>query len=136
MKKSEAVILNDLLGQSKLGKMSGAGKSAVIRTKIKLGRISKEVEEAKQEAINSLRTPEFDRLNSKERSELTSEESAELANLMEQMNRDFAQVLNPILMDEADIEWSKISADDFDAFCEVNDFNVAQLEFLMENMVE
>lgn len=137
MKRAEISILNNLLGAAKLGGMSKEGKGAVIRTKVQLSKEDKAIDEVKKEAVNSIRTKEFEKLAvAEQQSSLSDEDKEQLALLTNRLNKELSEVLMPYLNEEAEVQVHKFSQEDFDAFCEVNDFNVAQLEFLMENMVD
>lgn len=112
MKKEEIVNLNRTLLYVSFGNMSKAGKSAMMRNLVRLGKHSKEIEEAMKIAFDKFKPTGLDDLiKKKDRSE---EEQKELDGLTKKFDNDIREYTSEFLAEEVEIEMHYISEVDFD----------------------
>ena len=111
MKKEEIVNLNRTLLYVSFGNMSKAGKSAMMRNLVRLGKHSKEIEEAMKIAFDKFKPAGLDDLMKKDRSE---KEQKELDGLTKKFDNDIREYTSEFLADEVEIEMHYISDVDFD----------------------
>ena len=112
MKKEEIVNLNRTLLYVSFGNMSKAGKSAMMRNLVRLGKHSKEIEEAMKIAFDKFKPTGLDDLiKKKDRSE---EEQKELDDLTKKFDNDIREYISEFLAEEVEIEMHYISEVDFD----------------------
>lgn len=112
MKKEEIVNLNRTLLYVSFGNMSKAGKSAMMRNLVRLGKHSKEIEEAMKIAFDKFKPTGLDDLiKKKDRSE---EEQKELDDLTKKFDNDIREYTSEFLAEEVEIEMHYISEVDFD----------------------
>lgn len=111
MKKEEIVNLNRTLLYVSFGNMSKAGKSAMMRNLVRLGKHSKEIEEAMKIAFDKFKPAGLDDLMKKDRSE---EEQKELDGLTKKFDSDIKDYTSELLAEDVEIEMHYISDVDFD----------------------
>lgn len=112
MKKEEILNLNRTLLYVSFGNMSKAGKSAMMRNLVRLGKHSKEIEEAMKIAFDKFKPTGLDDLiKKKDRSE---EEQKELDDLTKKFDNDIREYTSEFLAEEVEIEIHHISDADFD----------------------
>lgn len=112
MKKEEIVNLNRTLLYVSFGNMSKAGKSAMMRNLVRLGKHSKEIEEAMKIAFDKFKPAGLDDLmKKKNRSE---EEQKEFDDLTKKFDDDIREYTSDLLAEEVEIEMHHISDADFD----------------------
>lgn len=112
MKKEEIVNLNRTLLYVSFGNMSKAGKSAMMRNLVRLGKHSTEIEEAMKIAFDKFKPAGLDDLiKKKDRSE---EEQKELNELTNKFDTDIKDYSSGLLSEEVEIEIHYISDADFD----------------------
>lgn len=112
MKKEEIVNLNRTLLYVSFGNMSKAGKSAMMRNLVRLGKHSKEIEEAMKIAFDKFKPTGLDDLiKKKDRSE---EEQKELDDLTKKFDSDIKDYTSELLAEDVEIEMHYISDVDFD----------------------
>lgn len=112
MKKEEIVNLNHTLLYVSFGNMSKAGKSAMMRNLVRLGKHSKEIEEAMKIAFDKFKPAGLDDLmKKKDRSE---KEQKELDGLTKKFDNDIREYTSEFLAEEVEIEMHYISEVDFD----------------------
>lgn len=112
MKKEEIVNLNRTLLYVSFGNMSKAGKSAMMRNLVRLGKHSKEIEEAMKIAFDKFKPTGLDDLmKKKDRSE---KEQKELDDLTKKFDNDIREYTSEFLSEEVEIEMHYISEVDFD----------------------
>lgn len=111
MKKEEIVNLNRTLLYVSFGNMSKAGKSAMMRNLVRLGKHSKEIEEAMKIAFDKFKPAGLDDLMKKDRSE---KEQKELDGLTKKFDNDIREYTSEFLAEEVEIEMHYISEVDFD----------------------
>ncbi len=112
MKKEEIVNLNRTLLYVSFGNMSKAGKSAMMRNLVRLGKHSKEIEEAMKIAFEKFKPTGLDDLmKKKDRSE---EEQKEFDDLTKKFDVDIKDYTSELLAEEVEIEIHHISDADFD----------------------
>ncbi|WP_321437245.1 hypothetical protein [uncultured Bacteroides sp.] len=134
-KKGMVNLMGELLAVVNVAQMSSTGRVAITRNFMAAKKVAKEIAEARKEASEKLLTEEFQELMQKE--EKTEEEKARFAELENMINAEGAEILNPILDEEVEIDIKKISEEDFDKIIEgTESMNLAQLDFLHELIVE
>ena len=112
MKKEEIVNLNRTLLYVSFGNMSKAGKSAMMRNLVRLGKHSKEIEEAMKIAFDKFKPTGLDDImKKKDRSE---SEQKELNELTPKFDADIKDYTSELLAEEVAIEMHYISDADFD----------------------
>ena len=112
MKKEEIVNLNRTLLYVSFGNMSKAGKSAMMRNLVRLGKHSKEIEEAMKIAFDKFKPTGLDDImKKKDRSE---SEQKELNELTQKFDSDIKDYTSELLGEEVEIEIHYISDTDFD----------------------
>ena len=112
MKKEESVNLNRTLLYVSFGNMSKAGKSAMMRNLVRLGKHSKEIEEAMKIAFDKFKPTGLDDImKKKDRSE---SEQKELNELTQKFDSDIKDYTSELLAEEVEIEMHYISDADFD----------------------
>ena len=112
MKKEEIVNLNSTLLYVSFGNMSKAGKSAMMRNLVRLGKHSKEIEEAMKIAFDKFKPTGLDDImKKKDRSE---SEQKELNELTQKFDSDIKDYTSELLGEEVEIEIHYISDADFD----------------------
>ncbi len=111
MKKEEILNLNRTLLYVSFGNMSKAGKSAMMRNLVRLGKHSKEIEEAMKIAFDKFKPAGLDDLMKKDRSE---KEQKELDGLTKKFDNDIREYTSEFLAEEVEIEIHYISDADFD----------------------
>lgn len=112
MKKEELVNLNRTLLYVSFGNMSKAGKSAMMRNLVRLGKHSKEIEEAMKIAFDKFKPTGLDDImKKKDRSE---SEQKELNELTQKFDSDIKDYTSELLAEEVEIEMHYISDADFD----------------------
>lgn len=112
MKKEEIVNLNRTLLYVSFGNMSKAGKSAMMRNLVRLGKHSKEIEEAMKIAFEKFKPTGLDDImKKKDRSE---SEQKELNELTQKFDSDIKDYTSELLGEEVEIEIHYISDADFD----------------------
>ena len=112
MKKEEIVNLNRTLLYVSFGNMSKAGKSAMMRNLVRLGKHSKEIEEAMKIAFDKFKPAGLDDLmKKKDRSE---EEQKELDGLTKKFDSDIKDYTSELLAEDVESEMHYISDVDFD----------------------
>ena len=112
MKKEEIVNLNRTLLYVSFGNMSKAGKSAMMRNLVRLGKHSKEIEEAMKIAFDKFKPTGLDDIMKKiDRSE---SEQKELIELTQKFDSDIKDYTSELLAEEVEIEMHYISDADFD----------------------
>ena len=112
MKKEEIVNLNRTLLYVSFGNMSKAGKSAMMRNLVRLGKHSKEIEEAMKIAFDKVKPTGLDDImKKKDRSE---SEQKELNELTQKFDSDIKDYTSELLAEEVEIEMHYISDADFD----------------------
>lgn len=112
MKKEEIVNLNRTLLYVSFGNMSKAGKSAMMRNLVRLGKHSKEIEEAMKIAFDKFKPAGFDDLSKKK--DRAQEEQKELNELTQKFDSDIKDYTSELLAEEVEIEMHYISDADFD----------------------
>ena len=107
MKKEEIVNLNRTLLYVSFGNMSKAGKSAMMRNLVRLGKHSKEIEEAMKIAFDKFKPAGLDDLVKKK-------DQKELDGLTKKFDNDIREYTSEFLAEEVEIEIHYISDADFD----------------------
>ncbi|RHJ83015.1 hypothetical protein [Parabacteroides sp. AM08-6] len=112
MKKEEIINLNRTLLYVSFGNMSKPGKSAMMRNLVRLGKHSKEIEDALKIAFDKFKPTGLDDLiKNKERS---SAEQKELNELTKKFDDDIKDYSSELLNEDVEIKIDYISDADFD----------------------
>ncbi|MBC8619388.1 hypothetical protein H8788_16730 [Parabacteroides faecis] len=139
MKKEEIVNLNRTLLYVSFGNMSKTGKSAMMRNLVRLGKHSKEIEDAMKIAFDKFKPAGLDDLmKNKDRSE---EEQKELNELTNKFDTDIKDYSSELLSEEVEIEIHYISDADFDDLVDAtsktrSDLTAGNFMYLREYLVK
>lgn len=139
MKKEEIVNLNRTLLYVSFGNMSKAGKSAMMRNLVRLGKHSKEIEEAMKIAFDKFKPAGFDDLSKKK--DRSQEEQKELNELTNKFDTDIKDYSSELLSEEVEIEIHYISDADFDDLVDAtsktrSDLTAGNFMYLREYLVK
>jgi hypothetical protein len=120
IKREEIIILNNLLGGKKIGKLSKEGAFVIVDNKIALSKVVKEIEEAQKIASEETK-PEA----------LKAEGAEETKDLKEAWNKAYGEYMTTHLGETVEVELKKLNREDYMALVQENDVTVAEAEFLM-----
>lgn len=137
MKKLKKGIINSLvkiLATIDTSKMSSESRIAIVRNFIAMKLISNEITTLEEETTKKLLTDEFKELQLKENK--TDEELKYFAELTNQINKEFIEILNSSLNEEVDVDLKIISENDFDRLIgEILDLKPNQFDLIYEVLV-
>ena len=139
MKKEERVNLNRTLLYVSFGNMSKAGKSAMMRNLVRLGKHSKEIEEAVKIAFDKFKPTGLDDLMKKQ--DRSEKEQQELNELTQKFDADIKDYSSELLSEEVEIEMHYISDTDFDDLVDAtskakSDLTAGNFMYLREYLVK
>ena len=139
MKKEEIVNLNRTLLYVSFGNMSKAGKSAMMRNLVRLGKHSKEIEEAVKIAFDKFKPTGLDYLMKKQ--DRSEKEQQELNELTQKFDADIKDYSSELLSEEVEIEMHYISDTDFDDLVDAtskakSDLTAGNFMYLREYLVK
>ncbi len=139
MKKEEIVNLNRTLLYVSFGNMSKAGKSAMMRNLVRLGKHSKEIEEAVKIAFDKFKPTGLDDLMKKQ--DRSEKEQQELNELTQKFDADIKDYSSELLSEEVEIEMHYISDTDFDDLVDAtskakSDLTAGNFMYLREYLVK
>ena len=139
MKKEEIVNLNRTLLYVSFGNMSKAGKSAMMRNLVRLGKHSKEIEEAVKIAFDKFKPTGLDDLMKKQ--DRSEKEQQELNELTQKFDADIKDYSSELLSEEVEIGMHYISDTDFDDLVDAtskakSDLTAGNFMYLREYLVK
>ena len=130
---------NAMIG-SKLTKMDGDGKIKIIKAIKVMKPIATDYEDFRKDAIDRLKPEGYDEMNKKleqwqkegEKTTLTFTERAEINKFFADYQMAVDKCLNEETEKEHDIDFGKLTDDEFKQFADSNDFTAGQLIELMD----
>lgn len=131
--------LNNLIGQIKVKGMSNDGKLAIVKLKIKLSAIMKEIEEFRKTTIDNIEKPEkLEELKEAAEKENATDEIKDAFKEVEAVyNQEFAKVAIPYYNDTVNIAFDFLTESDFDNMVINNDLEaVFGYEYLYSKLVK
>ena len=119
--------------------MSKAGKSAMMRNLVRLGKHSKEIEEAVKIAFDKFKPTGLDDLMKKQ--DRSEKEQQELNELTQKFDADIKDYSSELLSEEVEIEMHYISDTDFDDLVDAtskakSDLTAGNFMYLREYLVK
>ena len=134
MKKEEIVQLFSLIDKINTDDLVDNARICIVRNYMLLSVIVDELEKYKLKVAEKLITKEFKELqtndNRNEKEELRFKE------LNESLNKEFIDIINPILSEDCEINIKKINEEDFDNIIKVCTFSNAQFNYLHNMIVD
>ena len=119
IKREEAIVLNRLLENRKIGKISQDGAFALLDNKIALSKHVKALEEAQKIASEECK-PE----------ELKKEGAEETEELRKLWNEKYGEYMIKHMGEMVDVELKKLNREDYMLFVQSNDLSIGEAEFI------
>lgn len=116
VEKSRILLLNNVLGEVKVGKLSKEGLYSLLDNKIELSKHVKEIQEAQKLATEELK-PEALKQGAEETEELKAE-----------WNKKYGEYIVKYLGESVEITLQKLTKDDFYNLAKENDLSVEKME--------
>ena len=116
VEKSRILVLNNVLGEVKVGKLSKEGLYSLLDNKIELSKHVKEIQEAQKLAVEELK-PEALKQGAEETEELKAE-----------WNKRYSEYIVKYLGESVEINFQKLTKDDFYNLVKENDLSVEKME--------
>lgn len=116
VEKSRILVLNNILGEVKVGKLSKEGLYSLLDNKIELSKHVKEIQEAQKLATEELK-PEALKQGAEETEELKAE-----------WNKKYGEYIVKYLGESVEITLQKLTKDDFYNLAKENDLSVEKME--------
>lgn len=132
-KKSEVRALVQIMSSIKLERMTSEVKVPITRNFVRLRTVVKELEEMQKEISDKLVTDEFRELS--ENKARTPEEETYFNELVESINAEYAEVIDPILNETCDIDIQHLTEAQFDSLIEKSDFELGIAGIVHDNFV-
>ena len=134
MKKSEIVQLFSLIDKINTDDLVDNARICIVRNYMLLSVIVDELEKYKIKVAEKLITKEFKELQTNDNRD--EKEELRFKELNESLNKEFIDIINPILSDECEIELKKINEEGFDNIIKVCTFSNAQFNYLHNMIVD
>lgn len=131
--------LNQYIGNIKVEGLSKEGKLALVKLKLEMSDVVKDIEEFRKTTIESIDKPEnYDELKEKAGKEDATQEDKDAWNKVEQeYNKKFVDIALPYFNEEVSLPFDFISKDDFYKLVENNDVNVIYgYEYIYNKLVK
>ena len=133
MKKAEIVQLFSLIDKINTDDLVDNARICIVRNYMLLASIVDELEKYKLKVAEKLITKEFKELQTNDNRD--EKEELRFKELNESLNKEFIDIINPILSDECEIELKKINEEDFDNIIKVCTFSKYQFNYLHKMIV-
>ena len=130
--------LNNFIGSIKVNGLTKECKVALVKLKIELSKIVKEIEEYRKTTVDGVTKPEgYDDLKSKvDSKEATEEEKEEFEALEQVYNKELSDVLIPYFNEIVEVPFDGIKEDDFWGIVENSDVElIFGYEYLKNKLV-
>lgn len=130
--------LNNFIGSIKVNGLTKECKVALVKLKIELSKIVKEIEEYRKTTVDGVTKPEgYDDLKSKVDSKEATEEEKEKLEALEQVyNKELSDVLIPYFNEIVEVPFDGIKEDDFWGIVENSDVElIFGYEYLKNKLV-
>lgn len=131
--------LNQFIGNLKVEGMSTEGKKSLVRLKLKLTEILKDIEQFRKTTLDSIDKPEnYDELKeAASKDNATEEVKAKFAEAEKEYGNKFGEIALPYFNEIVTMPFDFISESDFDALVEHNDINlVFGYEYIYNKLVK
>ena len=133
MKKEEIVQFFSLIDKINTDDLVDNARICIVRNYMLLSVIVDELEKYKLKVAEKLITKEFKELQTNDNRD--EKEELRFKELNESLNKEFIDIINPILSDECEIELKKINEEDFDNIIKVCTFSKYQFNYLHKMIV-
>ena len=116
LKKSEVRVLAQVLAGIKLEDLPKECRASFTRNYLVCRTVTRELEDLQTEASDRLFTEEYKTLSQKENR--TAEETDIFNKLTESINKEFADIMDPIVSEKVTLKFTPMTDDQFDKLCE------------------
>lgn len=134
MKKAEIVQLFSLIDKINTDDLVDNARICIVRNYMLLSVIVDELEKYKLKVAEKLITKEFKELQTNDNRD--EKEELRFKELNESLNKEFIDIINPILSEDCEINIKKINEEDFDNIIKVCTFSNAQFNYLHNMIVD
>lgn len=134
MKKAEIVQLFSLIDKINTDDLVDNVRICIVRNYMLLASIVEELEKYKLKVAEKLITKEFKELQTNDNRD--EKEELRFKELNESLNKEFIDIINPILSEDCEINIKKINEEDFDNIIKVCTFSNAQFNYLHNMIVD
>lgn len=134
MKKEEIVQLFSLIDKINTDDLVDNARICIVRNYMLLASIVEELEKYKIKVAEKLITKEFKELQTNDNRD--EKEELRFKELNESLNKEFIDIINPILSEDCEINIKKINEEDFDNIIKVCTFSNAQFNYLHNMIVD
>ena len=134
MKKAEIVQLFSLIDKINTDDLVDNARICIVRNYMLLASIVEELEKYKLKVAEKLITKEFKELQTNDNRD--EKEELRFKELDESLNKEFIDIINPILSEDCEINIKKINEEDFDNIIKVCTFSNAQFNYLHNMIVD
>ena len=134
MKKAEIVQLFSLIDKINTDDLVDNARICIVRNYMLLSVIVDELEKYKLKVAEKLITKEFKELQTNDNAD--EKEELRFKELNESLNKEFIDIINPILSEDCEINIKKINEEDFDNIIKVCTFSNAQFNYLHNMIVD
>ena len=134
MKKAEIVQLFSLIDKINTDDLVDNARICIVRNYMLLASIVDELEKYKLKVAEKLITKEFKELQTNDNRD--EKEELRFKELNESLNKEFIDIINPILSEDCEINIKKINEEDFDNIIKVCTFSNAQFNYLHNMIVD
>lgn len=134
MKKAEIVQLFSLIDKINTDDLVDNARICIVRNYMLLASIVEELEKYKIKVAEKLITKEFKELQTNDNRD--EKEELRFKELNESLNKEFIDIINPILSEDCEINIKKINEEDFDNIIKVCTFSNAQFNYLHNMIVD
>ena len=134
MKKAEIVQLFSLIDKINTDDLVDNARICIVRNYMLLSVIVEELEKYKIKVAEKLITKEFKELQTNDNRD--EKEELRFKELNESLNKEFIDIINPILSEDCEINIKKINEEDFDSIIKVCTFSNAQFNYLHNMIVD
>ena len=134
MKKAEIVQLFSLIDKINTDDLVDNARICIVRNYMLLSVIVDELEKYKLKVAEKLITKEFKELQANDNRD--EKEELRFKELNESLNKEFIDIINPILSEDCEINIKKINEEDFDNIIKVCTFSNSQFNYLHNMIVD
>lgn len=135
LKKGIIKALNTILASTDTTKLDSDVRVKLVRNFIITRIIANELNTLEEETVKKIVTDEYRELQAKENK--TDNEIKTFNTLTEQVNKEYIDILNPVLNEEIEVDLKQISEEEFDKLVSgIANLNLTQFDLLHELLVE
>ena len=135
LKKGIIKALNTILASTDTTKLDSEVRVKLVRNFITTRIIANDLNLLEEDTVKKIVTEEYRTLQAKENK---NEEETKLFNtLTEQVNKEYIDILNPVLNEEIEVDIKEISEDEFDKLVSgISNLNLSQFDLLHELLIK